>query len=93
MTERYSPLTGLKRWFENRKIALAIKHLHQEDKLKRLLDDSSYTYLHPGSFQGDDWYHVLPKGSASQQDIIFSSLDENHAIWWIIEYERKSAQR
>ncbi|MEZ5932791.1 MAG: hypothetical protein R3F54_12680 [Alphaproteobacteria bacterium] len=91
MPDRLSTWERFKYWLEDRKIARELKQLRQSGDLKRILAQSHYTCLRPGSLQGDDWYHVRPRDSASLGDIVFSSLDENRALWWIVQHQREKA--
>lgn len=89
MADGLSDWKRFTRWIEGRKIARALRRLRRSGDLQRILDISPYTYLRPGSFQGDDWYHVHPKGSTRMEDVVHSSLDENRALWWIVEHHRR----
>jgi hypothetical protein len=88
MAERISDWTRFKLWLKSRKAASRVKKLRQSGELQRILDESAYAYLPAGSFLGDDWYHVYPKGSNRQEDFVYSSLNENDVLLWIVEHHQ-----
>ncbi|MGI9420091.1 MAG: hypothetical protein ACR2RA_19885 [Geminicoccaceae bacterium] len=90
MAERLSDWQRFKLWIEDLKIAYALNKLRRIGELQRILDESPYTYLRPGSSLGDDWYHVHPKDSNQMDAIVHSSLRENRALWWIVEHHRRN---
>ncbi len=90
MAERLSDWKRFKLWLEDLKIAHHLSKLRRDGTLQRILDQSPYTYLRPGSFQGDDWYHIHPKGSDRMDEIVHSCLHENQALWWIVKHHRQN---
>jgi hypothetical protein len=93
MAERLSDWKRFKLWLDDWKIAWALGKLRRSGELQRILDASPYTFLRPGSFQGDDWYHVHPKGSNRLDDVVHSSLSESRTLWWIVEHHRQTHPR
>lgn len=89
MAERLSGWKRLRLGLKRLKLAYELRQLRRSGELKRILDASKYGYLRPGSFQGDDWFHVYPKGSKRQEDFVFSSLSENEVIGWILDRHRR----
>ncbi len=84
-------MTILKRFghrLRDLRIAHALGKLRQSGELRRILDVAPYTYLQPGSFQGDDWYHVHWRDAPGQANFLYSSLNENDVIWWILQRHR-----
>jgi len=91
MAERLSDWTRFKLWLKRRKLARDLNKLRRDGQLQHILDKSPYTYLPPGSFMGDDWYHVYRRDKPKQEDFLYSSLHENDVLWWIVERSRSES--
>ena len=77
------------RWLKRQKIARDLKKLRHGGELQCILEKSPYTYLPPGSFQGDDWYHVHRRDALKPEEFLYSSLYETDVLWWIVERYRR----
>ena len=88
MAEKQRGWTGITRWLRRRKIAWDLNRLRRDGELQRILERSPYTYLPPGSFQGDDWYHVHRRDAPMPENFLYSSLGEDDVLWWIVERDR-----